>query len=183
MFCEGRRSEPEYLEALKREPAVRDVAAVDLRIERHAGESAPLALVRMAVAAKDRADREEGEVDEVWCVFDVEWPTNHSGLVEALELARKHGIEVAVSNPCFELWLVLHFRDHRAWLDNDAARRLRRSCDGQGDKGVDGATYMASRDVATRRAAALERMHLLNGVRFPHDNPSSGMYHLVTAVS
>lgn len=37
VVCEGRRTEPEYLQALKREPSVRDVAAVDLRIEPHRG--------------------------------------------------------------------------------------------------------------------------------------------------
>lgn len=183
MFCEGLRSEPEYLEALRRERAVRDVAAVDLRIERQSGGSVPLTLLRMAVEARERADREQGEIDEIWCVFDVEWPTNHPGLKEALELARRHGIEVAVSNPCFELWLVLHFQDHRSWLDNDAARRLRRSCDGQVDKGVVGASYMAMRDLATVRAVALDWMHAQNGTSFPHDNPSSGMHRLIAAVS
>ena len=101
---------------------------------------------------------------------------------EALALARRHGIHVAVSNPCFEFWLVLHFRDHRGWLDNDGARRLRRFCDGQGDKGLDGAAYMASRESARLRAAALSEIHAENGTEFPHDNPSSGMHRLLTSV-
>lgn len=33
VFCEGERTEPEYLDALKRQQSVRDVAAVDLRVE------------------------------------------------------------------------------------------------------------------------------------------------------
>lgn len=89
---------------------------------------------------------------------------------------------MAVSNPCFEFWLVLHFRDHRGWLDNDGARRLRRFCDGQGDKGLDGAAYMASRESARLRAAALSEIHAENGTEFPHDNPSSGMHRLLTSV-
>lgn len=32
VFCEGRRTEPDYLKARKQEPAVRDVASVDIRI-------------------------------------------------------------------------------------------------------------------------------------------------------
>jgi len=47
-----------------------------------------------------------------------------------------------VSNPCFELWLILHFQDHAAWLDNNEARRLRRQLDGSSDKGLDAAKYM-----------------------------------------
>ncbi|MDQ7906600.1 RloB family protein [Phytohabitans sp. ZYX-F-186] len=152
-------------------------------MERSSAGSVPLTLVRAAVEARERADREEGEVDEIWCVFDVEWPANHPGLREALDLAQRHDIRVAVSNPCFELWLVLHFQDWRAWLDNDGARRLRRSCDGQEDKGVIGRSYMARRLAAVERAIVLDRMHARNGTAFPHDNPSSGMHLLVTAVS
>jgi hypothetical protein len=60
IFCEGERTEPEYLEALKREPAVKDVAAVDLRIDARDSGFVPLTLVRMAIAAQERARREEG---------------------------------------------------------------------------------------------------------------------------
>jgi|ERR1022692_99631 RloB-like protein len=80
IFCEGERTEPEYLDALKRQPAVRDVAAVDLRVETGQGGSVPRTLVSMAAAARSRAIDEEGEIDEFWCVFDVEWPRNHPGL-------------------------------------------------------------------------------------------------------
>ncbi|MFK3980903.1 RloB family protein [Micromonospora sp. NPDC050397] len=183
IFCKGERTEPEYLEALRREPAVRDVAAVDLRIETDHGGSVPLTLVRIAMEAQERARREEGEVDEFWCVFDVEWPKNHPGLPEALALAQRHGIKIAVSNPCFEPWLILHHKAQAAWLDNNEARRLRRSLDGQAAKSLVGADYMAQRTVAAKRAAALDRAHQRSGTTFPHDNPSSGMHLLITAVT
>ncbi len=76
IFCEGQRTEPEYLEALKRESLVRDVAAVDLRVETGHGGSVPLTLVALALQAQEKAGDEEGEIDE---------------------------FEVAISNPCFEL--------------------------------------------------------------------------------
>lgn len=82
IFCEGQRTEPEYLEALKRESLVRDVAAVDLRVETGHGGSVPLTLVALALQAQEKAGDEEGEIDEFWCVFDVEWP--------ALQLRRRH---------------------------------------------------------------------------------------------
>lgn len=182
MFCEGQRTEPEYLDALKREPAVREVAAVDLRVETRSKGSMPLTLVRLAAEARDRALREQGEVDEFWCVFDVEWPINHPGLAEALEIAAQNAIRVAVTNPCFELWLLLHFQDHRAWLDNDTARRLRRSHDGQPGKGLAGAKYMGKRGVAARRAAALDKLHAKNVTPFPKNNPSSGMHLLLVSI-
>jgi hypothetical protein len=55
VFCEGERTEPEYLDALKRQPSVRDVAAVDLRVETGHGGSVPRTLVAMAAEARSRA--------------------------------------------------------------------------------------------------------------------------------
>ncbi|MDO5287754.1 MAG: RloB family protein, partial [Actinomycetia bacterium] len=55
-------------------------------------------------------DKESGryDVDEYWCVFDVEAPKPHGDLRKALEGAKGGRIRLAVSNPCFELWLLLH---------------------------------------------------------------------------
>jgi hypothetical protein len=182
VFCEGERTEPEYLDALKRQPAVRDAAAVDLRVQTGHGGSVPRTLVSLAAAARSKALDEEAEIDEFWCVFDVEWPRNHPGLSEAIERARLNDIRLAVSNPCFELWLILHFEDQGAWLDNDTARRARRTLDGSSDKGLDAAKYMPLAGDAARRAAELDVRHQRNGTAFPDDNPSSGMHRLLAAV-
>lgn len=181
VYCEGRRTEPEYLCAVKLLPEVRDVAAVDIRIEAARGGT-PLALVSLAVEARGRAIEEEGELDEIWCVFDVEWPSNHPNLRQAADLASRNGVRLAISNPCFEFWLALHFTDCGQWLDNDGARRLRRRFDGRDDKGLPVDQYMPRRQDAIRRAIMLERRHKSNGVTFPDDNPSSSMFRLLEAV-
>ena len=182
VFCEGEKTEPQYLEALKKQPEIRDVAAVDLRIETGHGGAVPLTLVALAIDARGRAVAEEAEIDEFWCVFDVEWPRNHPGLSDAVHRAHENGIHLAITNPCFELWLILHFNDHGAWLDNDAARRLRRALDGSSDKSLEAVKYMALVAAAARRAAELETRHQKNGAVFPHDNPSSGMHHLIASI-
>jgi hypothetical protein len=182
VFCEGIRTEPEYLNAVKQLPVVRDVAAVDLRVEALRGGSVPQTLVSLAIDARNRARGEEGEIDEFWCVFDVEWPRNHPGLREAIDRARQNNIGVAISNPCFELWLILHFQDQTAWLDNDGAEALRQSLDGASGKGLDPAIYMPLIEDATRRAVALDDRHMRNGTIFPHNNPSSSMHRLMTSV-
>ena len=140
VFCEGEKTEPAYLEALKRDPAVRDVASVDIRVDEETSGSVPLTLVEAAVKARARSSGEDGEIDEVWCIFDVEWPRNHPNLNRARVRARESGVRVAVSNPCFELWLALHFEDQTAWLGTAAATRLRRTHDGTSGKDLDGAT-------------------------------------------
>lgn len=91
---------------------------------------------------------------------------------------------MAVSNPCFELWLILHYRDHSGWLDNVDARRLRRSLDGSPDKGLgDADHYMAHRERARGRAEALAKRHDKDGKGCPEDNPSSGMHLLLAAIT
>ena len=95
---------------------------------------------------------------------------------------RQGGVEVAISNPCVELWLILHFQDHSRWLDNDDARRLRRQLDGSSDKSLEPARYMPHIREAARRVSALDELHAQNATAFPQDNPSSGMHRLVSSV-
>jgi hypothetical protein len=182
VFCEGEKTEPQYLEALKKQPEIRDAAAVDLRIETGHGGAVPQTLVSLAIDARSRAESEEAEIDEFWCVFDVEWPRNHPGLSDAVHQARENDIRLAITNPCFELWLILHFNDHGAWLHNDDARRLRRSLDGSLGKSLDAAKYMPLVGAATQRAVDLETRHQKNATVFPHDNPSSGMHRLIASI-
>ena len=113
VFCEGTKTEPDYIEALRQEPAVRNSASV-IRIDKEASGAVPLTLVNAAAEARARSSQEQGEIDEVWCLFDVEWPQNHPGLPEAKTKAERGGVRLAISNPCFELWLALHFDDHTA---------------------------------------------------------------------
>lgn len=56
-----------------------------------------------------------GKGDTFWLVCDCDhWiePGGHiRNLTQVLQECRQKGIEVAISNPCFELWLYLHFAD------------------------------------------------------------------------
>ena len=182
VFCEGTRTEPDYIEALKREPAVRDSASVEIRLDLKKSGAVPLTLVNAAVEARERNPREQGEIDEVWCLFDVEWPGNHPNLTEAKAKAAASDVRLAISNPCFELWLALHFEDHTAWLDNEDAVKLRRKHDRSSGKELDGSEYMPRRAAAVERARVLAAKHEGDGTEFPHDNPSSGMYLLLEAI-
>jgi RloB-like protein len=53
-------------------------------------------------------DLEEGDV--AICAFDI-LGNDAAHLEEAFCLAESEGIILALSNPCFELWYLLHFRD------------------------------------------------------------------------
>jgi hypothetical protein len=175
VFCEGEASEPDYINALKRLPGVRSNTSISIEID--PGHGVPLTLVKRAAERS-----EDEEVDECWCVFDVEWPQHHPHLSQAIDLAARRGVRLAVSNPCFELWLILHFDDHTAFLNTHDAERKSRKLDGRDGKRIDASLYIEHRQVAAARAASLANRHEQNQSAFPSDNPSSGMYQLLAAI-
>lgn len=116
-------------------------------------------------------EAEDGQFDEVWLVFDTEGPQNPVRIKDAravVESARqKERFHTAVSNPCFEYWLILHFeRFTRNLADDQAAcRQLRRHLSNY-DKGCDCyAKIRVHLDMARRNAKELfnERCDQNNG--------------------
>jgi len=109
IVCEGKNTEPAYFMALK--VTVRD-ALVDLVVVPAAGVPMTIAqrsaeLVRRAPGRVDSFE----EKDEVWAVFDRD---EHPNFDEAVRLCEAKSVGVARSNPCFEIWLILHETDfHR----------------------------------------------------------------------
>lgn len=178
ILCEGELTEPLYLKAFAALQEVRRIATLDV----HGMGYEPRRLVEEARAMKHNERRQRAGATEYWCVFDVEAPRRHARLDEAVRMARDNGINVAISNPCFELWLVLHYTDHERWIDNDDCRSLRRQHDGSKGKGLDGAAYMPRRHEAIERAKRLVTSHDSAKRHLPHDNPSSDMYRLLEAI-
>jgi hypothetical protein len=108
---EGTVTEPHYFNEMRR--LLRSI--IVLRIVKG---GKPKALVERALEEQEKAARaaeNEGDdflrFEEAWCVFDID---DHSLVAEAKQQAREHGIHLAISNPCFELWLLLHFQEQRA---------------------------------------------------------------------
>lgn len=80
------------------------------------GLSAPVHVVdRLKEAFKNVKQRAEIQTgDEFWVFLDTDHhflERNLAGTLAALQTARQVGFEVAISNPCFELWLLLHHAD------------------------------------------------------------------------
>jgi hypothetical protein len=143
---------------------------------------APLTLTERAVATKQEAERDAKHsrgraYDAVWCMFDRDI---HPNVPEALELARRNGVEVVMSNPCIELWFILHFEDQTAAIDRHPAQR--RSAELLGcEKNLTVAatdSLYGRYDDARRRALALDSKHEGDGSP-PRSNPSSDVWRLV----
>lgn len=121
VLCEGQVTEPRYFEDLKADVATR-LVDVDVSPE----GATPKTLVERAVARRKedaknaRRDGDPGlAYDEIWCVFDVD---EHPFIPDARQQARDNKIRLAVSNPSFELWVLLHFEDQTGHIERAAAR-------------------------------------------------------------
>ncbi len=180
VFAEGRQTEPVYFTHWYR--SYRD--RVIVKIARHQ-ETTPLHLVRRAIQqrASDLAEARRGRgdaYDQYWCVFDVD---AHPGLAEALALAAAHDIQVALSSPCFELWLILHFEYRAGCLNAALAERLSDAYLDCGKVPTPAALgALADRfEVARQRAQRLDRKHVADGSA-PPANPSSTVWRLVDEI-
>lgn len=177
IYCEGEATEVEYLALLKGLPEVEDCLAVGIHVAM-AGAT-PLTLVDAACSDRRSANI---EADQHWCIFDVESPKRHPYLSEARDKARANGVRLAITNPCFELWLVLHHTFHNGFLSTDDAVALRKRLDGRADKHLDPAVYRKQRPQAVTFAQRLRAKHEGDGTNFPEDNPSTEMDLLVQAL-
>ncbi|MBN6057191.1 RloB domain-containing protein, partial [Nonomuraea sp. RK-328] len=111
IVTEGENTEPQYFNGLARELRASGVEVFRLQVEGIGRD--PARVVRKAAAASADAPHNDG-FDHVWCVVDVD---EHETLAAALRTAERLGIHVAVSNPCFEIWILWHFMEHRAHID------------------------------------------------------------------
>ncbi|NLB55363.1 MAG: RloB domain-containing protein [Lentisphaerae bacterium] len=103
LVCEGSVTEPAYFNQLKglyQESIINITCLAEKK-------SAPDYLIKRAEAAQ--ADLRKG--DELWIVLDVDrWTPDHFARLE--KWAKNDTCRnVAVSNPCFEIWLVFHDKD------------------------------------------------------------------------
>ena len=75
------------------------------------GRSAPRDVVERLRST--RSDDQLFDDDQCWLVLDTNhWisPGHIQGTLQAVSEARTMGLNIAFANPCFELWLLLHFR-------------------------------------------------------------------------
>lgn len=161
MFTEGEATEPIYLNYWYRLHRDRVVVVID---ERH---GAPMTLVTAAIAERKHqlAETKRGRgtgFDEYWCIFDVD---EHPQLQRAISLAEENEIRIALSNPCIELWFVLHGEDQNAFIERDAIQRRCRALFGFDKRPSQEAleTLHTTLPNGVRRAASLDEMHFLNG--------------------
>ena len=183
LFCEGRKMEPEYFRALKNLYSGSLVSIGDK------GRS-PITLARKALefvesnGATGRGGRRRNhfeERDEVWVVFDRD---EHARFDEAVSLCKANRIGVARSNPCFEVWLILHMADYDRQDERARVKReFARLCSGHDQELARNASFeelMAGVECAEVRSEKLNQKREDEGQAY--GRPSTTVGELTKAI-
>jgi len=179
IVTEGEVTEPEYLNGLAR--ATKNPR---VRIKVVGGVGDPKRIVEFAKDCKIEAEEQARGAkddnlcyDEVWCVFDID---DHARTPDARQMARDNRIEVAMSHPCFELWLWLHFADQPGMKDRHKLQEMMKKHIPNYDKHVDYSDYAAGYDEAVKRASRLDENAKLDNDE--GRNPTTGVWRLTESI-
>lgn len=185
LFCEGKNTERVYFEAIRR-----ICSSTLIKVEIFAEGNVPYTLAEKAV---ERA-RKEGlvpkshrkknsfeENDEIWVVFDRD---EHPRFEEAIAHCKNHGIKIGRSNPCFEVWLILHIEDYDKIQPRNQVQallsKLRPEYNKSGAKKVDCDELVTHVVKAEERASKQLDLRKKQGVNF--GNPSTTVGQLTRAI-
>lgn len=167
IYCGATSTEPAYFDGLRVE---RRNSSVTIKIRSRG--IAPVALVEVAAEYRDRRP---GAFDEVWCVFDVD----QFDIDAAVREARRRKIRLAISNPCFEIWLLLHHADCSAYCAGypDVERRLKKQVPTYDKANLDFTAFEPGIGEAINRARRLDP------TGSDHQrNPSTNVWQLVEKI-
>ena len=177
IVCEGEVTEPIYFKDLRH--AERGI----IKLEIVPGGD-PKTVVQRAVEMKKESEREARRrqdanlrYDSVWCVFDID---EHPFVPEAKHLAQANAINIAVSNPCFELWFLLHFQDQSAHIEGHTVQHLCRQHMPGYQKTPPCDLLRPHQVEATERAIQLENWQ--ESRENAGGNPSTGVHRLIQQI-
>ncbi len=159
IVCEGEKTEKNYFNDFRKDKREsKELFQVICGAEALGND--PLNIVKEAKDQQNKIVKEHKCKKEdvlTWCVFDRD---EHPNLDEAVDMAKANKIKIAFSNPCFELWYLLHFQDQTAHIERGkVASALRRSHIPEYQKNLKG-VYELLRDkheFAKERAENLRR--------------------------
>lgn len=113
IYCEGEKTEPNYIQNYidsLDDSALRKVVVIE-----PTKKNTPVQLVNTAVELKNSRSCPRGDI--FWVVYDREAVGKYSDKLhdQAYNCAKTNNINIALTNVCFEQWILLHF------INSDAA--------------------------------------------------------------
>jgi len=108
IVCEGEKTEPNYFNGLKDHYGLN---GANVEVSGDECGSDPHSIVEFA-RGRYRQEKNAGDpFDRVYCVFDKDTHTSYQQAIDQINRATPKGIFFAITSvPCFEYWLLLHFR-------------------------------------------------------------------------
>lgn len=157
----GERTECDYFEALRQEPWI--TGKVKVKVEK--GD--PAAVVRRATQIRD-----DNGYDEAWAVCDAD----EFDVTSLLAGMHDPGVVLALSVPCFEVWLILHLSAGCRGSDNarQAGDFLKKILPTWDKTALSFDDFRAGVFDAVYRARKLEQP--------PHGNPSTAVWRLIESL-
>lgn len=177
IVCEGAKTEPFYFQELCDHY---QLSTANIKVIPGEGND-PVSVVRTA-KKQQKAETHLGEkYDRIYCVFDRD---EHANYREGCQHAEREKFVCALSIPCFEYWLLLHFVDSRAPYARTGGRTAAQNCEHdlkrhipeyrKGQRGLFQRLLQQLPDAKIRAARVLADAH-----RTQEENPSTRVHELV----
>ncbi len=120
IVCEGSKTEPNYFFDIARHY---ELSTANIEIVGAGAD--PLTIVKKGKERKQKERRSGEKYDRVYCVFDRD---QHAHFQQAGVLAQTSKLQLGRSLPCFEFWLLLHFRFSRHLYGRSQGRSPAQKC-------------------------------------------------------
>lgn len=181
---EGNETEPTYFEALKKDYRFESDIIEIISLKRDKGDTRSSPNHVYAVLQNVKEEYNLGERDELWMIIDRDKNGKNIEKFYQKCLSEKN-FYFSLSNPCFELWLLLHIKDMSEFttdeqqkiLDNKKiTKRVKRTylkkllsgilADGYNESNLRPERFLPTIEIAMQRAKGLNK---------PEDNYPSGL--------
>lgn len=108
IVCEGEKTEPLYFKGLKN---YYKLNSANIEICGKECDNNPLKIVRHAEDVYTRKKNVGYAFDKVYCVFDKDGHADYKNAIDAIKKKKPKNLYCAITSvPCFEYWIVLHFK-------------------------------------------------------------------------
>ncbi|MBE9247852.1 RloB domain-containing protein [Dolichospermum sp. LEGE 00240] len=123
--CEGSKTEPIYFNSIRNE--LRS-PTLEIIVLRNQGKTDPGNIIEILIEKRQQMKDEKRWTtnDAAWAVFDGDEHIEKSrtSWENAINKANSQKINLAITNPCFELWYLIHFQDHLSQINRDKLVKL-----------------------------------------------------------
>ncbi|MBD2295764.1 RloB domain-containing protein [Anabaena sphaerica FACHB-251] len=123
--CEGSKTEPVYFKSIRNELRL---PTLEIIILPHQSKTDPGNIIERLIEERQQMKNEKRWTtnDTAWAVFDGDEhiEISRNNWQKAINRANSQKIKLAITNPCFELWYLIHFQDHLSQINREKLIQL-----------------------------------------------------------